>query len=98
MAPSYAYSEYKAHVILFFLCFFGCVFWGSAYLPFSYRHYVKSLPFSLSLLGDVTDKVRIVFFMRLVLFVLIFVSLVIYVNAYFLIDRSRTSLLSVFAD
>ena len=54
----------------------------------SYRHSVKSLPFSLSLLGDVTDKVRIVVFMHLVLFVLIFVSLVIYVNAYFLIDCS----------
>ena len=84
MAPNYAYSEYKAHVISFyFISAFGCVFWGSAYLLFSYKHSVKLRPFSLSLFGDITDKVRIVVFMRLVLFVLIFVSLVIYANACF---------------
>ena len=36
--------------------------------------------------------------MRLVLFVLIFVSLVIYVIAYFLIYRFRTSSLSIYGD
>ena len=82
-------------MLFYFLAAFGCVFWGSAYLPFSYKHSVKSLPFNLSLFGDITDKVRIVLFVRLVLFVLIFVSLVIYANAYFLTYCSRTSLLSL---
>ena len=79
----------------YFLSAFGCVFWGSAYVPLSYKHFVKLLPFSLFLYGDITDKVRIVVLMRLVLFALIFVSLVIYANAYFSIYCSRTSLLSL---
>ena len=49
-------------MLFYFLSAFGCVFWGSAYLPFSYKHSVKSLPFSLSLFEDITDKVRIVVF------------------------------------
>ena len=70
------------------------MFLGSVYLSFCGVTAVQ-LNF---LLGDITDKVRIVVLCVLYLFVLIFVSLVIYVSVYFLINCFRTSSLSIYGD